>query len=231
MTLSDDRFAADKLSGKVRVLCWIMTGPQNLNKKAVHVRNTWGKRCNVLLFMSSVTNKTFPAIGLNTTEGREHLLAKTMLAFRYIYRHYFDAADWFLKADDDTYVIMENLRHFLYRENSETPIFFGRRFKVPTSKQEYFTGGAGYVLSKAELRKFAEKGNNSKICLQDGEMEDIRFSKCLQNLGIKSGNSTDPCGRNRFHHLSFEAHIMRQYPYWYNDRHFETPKSVSNITT
>jgi glycoprotein-N-acetylgalactosamine 3-beta-galactosyltransferase len=52
-----------------------------------------------------------------------------------------------MKVDDDTYVILENLRYFLRDYKSSDPVYFGHHFKTIV-QQGYYSGGAGYVLSK-----------------------------------------------------------------------------------
>ena len=213
-SLVDNDFVAKDLEKRIRILCWIMTGPQNLDKRAIHVKKTWAKRCNILIFISSTTNISFPTIGLDVPEGREHLTGKTMQGFRYVYEHHKDDADWFMKADDDTYVILENLRYFLKGYKSSDPVYFGHHFKTIV-QQGYYSGGAGYVLSKEALTRLANKGRNSKICSQDGGAEDVELGKCMKNLGVETNNSLDALGRSRFHCFNPETHLFGKYPDWY----------------
>ena len=209
---ADDRRIADKLEKEIRVLCWITTYSENLQTRAIHVKQTWGKRCNKLLFFSDVDDENFPAIGLGSDTGREHLTAKTMRAFDYIYKHHRDDADWFLKADDDTYVIVENLRYMLSAHSPTEPIYFGHLFKVIVG-QGYNSGGAGYVLSAEALRRFGRR--NGTLCARDGGAEDVELGRCMEKLRVAAGDTRDRLGRSRFHCFTPRNHLHGGYPQWY----------------
>ncbi|KAL4224182.1 Transferase [Mactra antiquata] len=204
----------EKPSNSPSVLCWIATAPQFLQNRASHVKSTWGKRCDKTLYFSSVTNTTFGAVGLNVTEGREHLTAKSQEAFRHIYNNYFNDYDWFLKADDNTYVIVENLKYFLSGKDKNEPIYFGHHFQS-IIEGGYTSGGAGYVLSKEALRRLAEKGDDKILCRQDGGAEDVEIGTCLHNLGVTVGYSHDESGRSLFHCFDPISHLVGRYPEWY----------------
>ncbi|XP_037031365.1 glycoprotein-N-acetylgalactosamine 3-beta-galactosyltransferase 1 [Bradysia coprophila] len=211
---------ADQLFNEVKILCWIMTNPSNHQKKAKHVLKTWGSRCNKLLFMSSAKDAEINAIPLPVKEGRNNLWAKTKESFKYIYDNHLNDYDWFLKADDDTYVIVENLRYMLYPYAAETPIYFGCRFK-PFVKQGYMSGGAGYVLSREAVRRFVEVAiPDKKKCRQDDDgAEDVEIGKCLEKVHVIAGDSRDSAGRGRFfpflpeHHL-IPGHVNNDFWYW-----------------
>ncbi|KAE8626702.1 hypothetical protein XENTR_v10006716 [Xenopus tropicalis] len=216
LTQISDNKVSENLSKSVRVLCWIMTSPNNLQSKAIHLKRSWTRHCNITLFMSSTANETFPTIGLGTKEGREELYWKTIRAFQYIHQNYLDQADWFLKADDDTFVVMENLQFLLSNYTPEQPIYLGKRFK-PFVNQGYMSGGAGYVLSKESLKRFVEAFRTG-VCTHTSSIEDLALGQCMEKLGVIPGDSRDSEKRETFHPFTPETHIITRYTadsiYW-----------------
>ncbi|XP_076611285.1 glycoprotein-N-acetylgalactosamine 3-beta-galactosyltransferase 1 isoform X2 [Chaetodon auriga] len=186
-----------------------MTGPKNLESRTKHIRETWGKRCNKVLYMSSVKTD-FPTVALNVSEGRENLYWKTIRAFQYVHQHHLDEADWFLKADDDTFVVIENLRYILSKYNTEKPLYLGRRF-TPFISQGYMSGGAGYVLSKEALRRFV-KGFDTGECTHFSDIEDMALGKCMETMKVEPADSRDLKGRQTFHAYPPDHYLVRQPP-------------------
>ncbi|XP_051858450.1 glycoprotein-N-acetylgalactosamine 3-beta-galactosyltransferase 1-like isoform X1 [Drosophila albomicans] len=214
----DNSIVADQLRKEVRILCWIMTNPNNHKNKSRHIKRTWGKRCNILLFMSSEYDDELPTVKLDVEEGRVNLWRKVKEAFKYVYKHHYNDADWFYKADDDTYAIMENLRYMLYPYHPMTPVHFGCKFKAYV-KQGFMAGGPGYVLSKEALRRFVVEGiPSNKICINDtNEFEDFEIGACMENLNVTAGDSRDWNGRGRMFVSVPQDHLVpdRNTGFWY----------------
>lgn len=96
---------ADKLFNEVKILCLIMTNPNNHKKKAVHIKSLWGQKCNKLLFITSQPDDELETIQIRlTNDSRKALRNKTRDAFMSVHDKYLDDIDWVIKADDDKYV-------------------------------------------------------------------------------------------------------------------------------
>lgn len=164
---------AEKLYDEVRIVCWINMSPKFHKTKAVHIKNTWGRRCNKLLFMSTEDDPDLPAIKLPVEDGLDHFWMKFKLAFAYVHEHHFNDGDWFMKADDDSYVVMENLRAMLYQYQPQTALMFGDRL-TPYVSTGYMQGGC-YIMSKKLLTKFVTKltPNLTACGPVDGYQEDV----------------------------------------------------------
>lgn len=186
------------LQDHVKIFCIVLTQPINHQSKAKAVQETWGKRCNKLVFISSETEDFLDIIQVNVTEDRRFLWGKTRQGFQKIWELYGNEYDWFLKADDDTWIFMENLRYLLYSYSPEYPIYFGCKLK-PYVQQGYMSG-SGYVLSREAVRRFNEEAVVDGYKCWNGTEgnEDVEMGKCLSAVGVLAGDSRDDLERSRF---------------------------------
>lgn len=201
-------------SWPVRILCWVPIST-NSKRRAELIQKTWGKQCDALLFMSSKADPTIPSIGLPVEDSYNTLWGKTYEGLKYIYDHHLDDADWFFKADDDTYVVVANLRQFLSSYDAALPHFLGARFAHNRLLKGYFGGGAGYAMTRETVRLFIERvyDKHFDICIlgPNGE-EDSYLAMCLEILDILFGDSRDPNGSERFLQLSLH-NLYRPWDY------------------
>ncbi|CAH8477816.1 unnamed protein product [Schistosoma mattheei] len=170
---------AKKLHLSIRILCYINTMPKTHRTKAIYVKNSWANE--------------LPTIKLNLSypESRQHLWSKMRAILRYVYQYRNDY-DYFLKADDDTFVIMENLRSILHQHNPKDPFMIGYNFPYLT-KNGYFSGGAGYVLSQEALKRIVEQAidKHPSCPTYDEDKEDVKLSMCGQPVGVKLYHMVD----------------------------------------
>ncbi|XP_066969174.1 glycoprotein-N-acetylgalactosamine 3-beta-galactosyltransferase 1-like [Macrobrachium rosenbergii] len=225
---------SDGTVNKTSILCWIMTTPER-NSNAIAVKNTWGKRCDKLIFFSDKIAEELEPVKLNgIREERRFLWRKTREALKYLYDHYRNDFDWFYKADDDTYAIIENLRYVLTPYDPEFPIGLGERAVVQGNKdRSYLGGGAGYVLSRGTLKIYGNVTyhNNSLCPMNQQGGEDVVLGQCLTKSGILLGDTRDELGKHRFHQKSPVDYIQGIWQKWYpNTMIYTYGKGIDSIS-
>lgn len=195
---------------KIRILCFVSTMPKSHSTRAVHIVQTWAKHCDKILFFSSITDENVGALGFNVKDSHQTIWGKVKLMVQHIYKHFLNEYDWFLKCDDDTFLITHNLRYLLSYYSKEDPIYFGYKFNTTKHKKGFFSGGAGYAMSRQAVRIFVERSLTNKEFYRkytvepgchietDKRYEDWDMGLCLEYYDVQAGDSRDFLKRDRF---------------------------------
>lgn len=216
---------------KLRILCFLNTNPASHSTRAVHILNTWSKHCDNLLFASTLTDINLGALGFNVSDDHAHMWGKEKLMLQFIHKHFLNDYDWFFKGDDDTFLMVDNLRFLLSAYSTDDPIYFGYKFNTTVHKRGYYSGGAGYALSRKTVQIFVEKilsnpdffqknsinDNKDGICHieTDQRIEDWEISICLDQYNVYAGDGRDVLKRERFLMWKPEVHLLSLTPLWY----------------
>ena len=118
--------------------------------------------------------------------------------------------------------MLENLRYFLSKYDTNEPHYFGRYFAVSGG---FNSGGAAYVFSKRTLKDFNELIKDRSKCTPSVHHEDVAVAECLRNASIETipGDTRDEHGRETFHPLKTLDHFylpnnswLHSYDKWKN---------------
>jgi hypothetical protein len=123
-----------------------------------------------IVFFSDTTDPSVPAIGTGCAGSKLGLPCKTKFALEYMHKS-FPSAQWYVRAMDDTLLVLENLTWHLKHADASTPLVLGdffywdpnstSSFHEPgsgPSEVRYPAGGSGWAVSRAAMEIIAANG-------------------------------------------------------------------------
>lgn len=202
-----------------RVAFLVLTHAANHRTRCRAQYGTWGGRTGKIVYFSNGADDVIPVVSLrfDGPESYDNLAHKMAAVLRYAWLRLARRYDWFMIADDDSYVILDNLYAYLSSEwirqedAAGTPLYLGRRFKRPGDDFAYCSGGAGCVLNKPALEAFVESRNEIETPV--GFPADVLVGMTLARSGIHPLDTRDEAGAERFHPFTPRVH------YEYRSRH------------
>ncbi|KAL3779055.1 hypothetical protein ACHAWO_000685 [Cyclotella atomus] len=137
-----------------KVFCGMYTYHKKhyLLEGAIH---SWAYRCDGFLAFSDVTDPSIGAVDLPHygAESYNNMWQKVRSIWCYIYMNYYDQFDYFHLGGDDTMMIVDNLRNYLWSLDDEygtKPLYIGGPYK--TRGVVVCGGGPGYTLNRVTLK-------------------------------------------------------------------------------
>ncbi|KAG6619567.1 Glycoprotein-N-acetylgalactosamine 3-beta-galactosyltransferase [Phytophthora cinnamomi] len=137
-----------------RILCFAVSYSAQHQTRVRAVAETWGQRCDQLLFFSNMSDtiivgagtpaeRRYQVVQLDIIADHAHLWLRTRAALKYLHTYFRHDYDWFYKCDDDTYAIIENMRKYLKRPEivqrfNREPMQMGHRFSMPNDTFNFY---------------------------------------------------------------------------------------------
>ncbi|XP_068154639.1 chondroitin sulfate synthase 1 [Drosophila tropicalis] len=175
------------------VFVGVMTAKGFLEGRARAVYDTWGREVpgRIAFFSSEGSySEDLPVVGLKNVDDRYPPQKKSFMMLYYMYEHYIDRFEWFIRADDDVYMEPDKLERFLRSIDSSKPQFIGQAGKGNSEEfgllslefdENFCMGGPGVILSSETLRRVAP---HIPTCLKNlySTHEDVEVGRCVQKF-------------------------------------------------
>ena len=192
------REISDELDTKRLLFVGIMTAEKFLDSRASVVYNTWGKDVpgKIAFFAGNESigaTHSLPVITLSGVDDRYPPQPKSFMMLKYMYDHFINDYEWFMRCDDDVYVRTDKLEELLRGFDSSEDLFIGQagqglqseRGKLGLAPNDNFCmGGPGMIMSRSVLIKLAP---HLEYCLKHlvSSHEDVEVGRCIRkHVGV-----------------------------------------------
>ncbi|KAH8300407.1 hypothetical protein KR018_004480, partial [Drosophila ironensis] len=190
-----------------RIFCIISCLAYRHEHAGIHVKKTWVNHCDHFLFVSDNVHTILePAVFIHSHDKWQLMRAH----LEYVYTNHFGQGDWFIYANDDNFVVVENVRHMLRSYSPDELIYFGCKLRNAKG-QPFMYDKSSMVFSAASLKHFVlEALTNESLCSSKakGAAAGEELGRCLSNVNVLAGDSRDEWQGHRFLPFALQEHLV-----------------------
>ncbi|XP_074477766.1 chondroitin sulfate glucuronyltransferase [Sebastes fasciatus] len=149
------RYIHTELGIRERLLVGVLTSRATLNTLAVAVNRTVAHRFHRTFFFTGLRSPKVPHGMTVVAHGDDRPVWLMYETVRHLHQHYGSDYDWFLLAQDDTYMQADRLSELVGHLSAGQDLYMGRaeEFIGGEEKARYCHGGYGYLLSRSLLAR------------------------------------------------------------------------------
>lgn len=206
------RYIHTELGIRERLLVGVLTSRATLNTLAVAVNRTVAHHFHRTFFFTGLRSPKVPHGMTVVAHGDDRPVWLMYETVRHLHQHYGSDYDWFLLAQDDTYMQADRLSELVGHLSAGQDLYMGRaeEFIGGEEKARYCHGGYGYLLSRSLLARLQP---HLDVCRNDilSVRPDEWLGRCIIDyLGLSC----------------VEVHQVITQDYWKDTKYAETVKSV-----
>lgn len=149
------RYIHTELGIRERLLVGVLTSRATLNTLAVAVNRTVAHHFHRTFFFTGLRSPKVPHGMTVVAHGDDRPVWLMYETVRHLHQHYGSDYDWFLLAQDDTYMQADRLSDLVGHLSAGQDLYMGRaeEFIGGEEKARYCHGGYGYLLSRSLLAR------------------------------------------------------------------------------
>jgi hypothetical protein len=231
LKLQNETLSKPDVSRKNSIVCMIMTSDKTLDTRGMAVWKSWAKYCNITYFGCNCTKKNvvykdyltgtknvtnsneLPILYLEIEEVYMKMAKKAMDLLRVSNKHFGLDNEWYLMADDDTFIFFDNLLNFIKDKEINEPLVYGYNLVNWHVKSGYPQGGAGILFTRESMKRLYKQLNEGKCNYTDG-YSDVSVGLCMEIANVSMGYSADSHKRDRFHMYSLKRYMKGPLDDW-----------------